>query len=248
MSDTVISDKFAVYKRRAVEDGKPIFPKKFSLETLANIKAQIGSFEYSSNYDNDPINPEEQAFKPPFRYWKDLGDGAVHYGTFDPATSEKKNSCDAVVMDGCITKANQLCVVEYKAFRVKNPDEMISKIFEYVSKYKIRKFGVETNGGQEIYVKLIEQAMRERNIFFELVPIHQHRDKSSRILALVPRYESGNLLLKQGMMELEDQMERFPVSAKLDILDALAMQLQIAEPQFERRAKPYIPREYRRVA
>src|SRR3990167_5727461 len=108
-------DTFAVYKRKAIENGVPIFPRKFSLPFLADLKVQLGSFEYAANYDNDPVDPESQKFHPPARYWTDLGDGAEHTITVDPAISEKKDSCDAVILDAAMTKANQMCVVEYTA-------------------------------------------------------------------------------------------------------------------------------------
>lgn len=234
-------------------DGELIFPKKFSSEHLRQLLKSKGSYEFYCQYFNKPIADGTQHFKPPARFWTDVSREAIHYVTFDPATSEKKNACDAVVMDCAITGANQLCVVEYKLFgQNKNPNDMMATIFEYVLKYpnphgQVKKVGIEVNGGQEIYVKLLEQEMRKRNIFFEIFPIRQHIDKFSRIIALQPRWESGNLLLKQGMFELEDQMFRFPVSEKFDVIDTLAMQLQILSPIEESKARVYIPPQYRRT-
>ena len=109
--------------------------------------------------------------------------------------------------------------------------------------------GVEVNGGQGIWVKLIEAEQRQRNIFCEIGPIQQNKDKFSRILGLHPRYESGNLLLKQGMIELSDQMVRFPVAQRVDILDALAMQIQIVDPTLiVNKVKSWVPAKYRRAA
>jgi hypothetical protein len=243
-------DAFVSMSRKAIENGEVIFKKKFTSEGLDNIKKQIGSYEYACNYDNSPVNPDTQQFKPPIRYWNVIDEGAVHYGAFDPATSEDKNSCDAVVIDACITPSNQLCVAEYKAFGggSKNPADMMDCIFKYVSMFKIKKFGIETNGGQAVYIKLLQEEQKKRNIFFEIVPINQHRDKFSRIMALQPRYESGNLLLKQGMMELEEQLIRFPVSEKLDIIDGLSMIMQIAEPKLIYKPKVYIPQGDRHAA
>ena len=242
-------DQWDVFEIGATEngeiDGQIMFPKKFNVQILKDLLKSKGSYEFYAQYFNKCLSEETQHFKPPVRYWEELGSGATHYITFDPATSEKKGACDAVVMDACITRANQMCAVEYTAFKDKNPDQMIARIFEYASKHRVGTVGVETNGGQEIYVKLIEEEMRRRNVFFKLVPIHQHQDKFSRIIALQSRWESGNLLLKQGMVELQDQFLRFPVSDKLDILDAMAMVQQIAEPVFAERAKVFIPKEYR---
>lgn len=244
-------DRFVVYKRQAREMGKPIFPKKFTSEKLDSLKITLGSYDYGCNYDNEPVSPDTQVFKPPFnRYFTDLGDGAIHAITFDPATSEKKNACDAVVLDGAVMRNNQLCVVEYTAFKKKEPSEMIDKIFTYVQKYRgyanrSIKVGIEINGGQEIYIKLIQEEQRKRNVFFEIVPLRHIVDKTSRIRALQPRWESGNLLLKQGMVELEEQMMRFPVGTKCDIIDALAMQLEVLTPQFNNKPKVWVDPNHR---
>ena len=245
---------FVVYKRKAIEDNAPIFKKKFSIDMLANLREQLGSHEYSANYDNDPLSQSARVFKDPVRYWTDLGDDPVHAITLDFATSQKKGSCDAVVLDAAISKANQLCVVEYKVFEDidKSPLSIIEKTFEYVLKYRPKtgtiKVGVEVNGGQEVYVKLFQEEMKKRNLFFQIVEIRQNVDKGVRIRALQPRWESGNLLLKQGMVELEEQMTRFPVSAKVDILDALASQLQVIDHQHITKGRVYIPPQYRRAA
>lgn len=248
------ADKFDVYSRGATEsgeiDGQVIFPKKFSTQILKDLLKAKGSFEFNAQYFNRCISVETQHFRPPVRYWSEIPEGSVHAITLDPATSESKDACDAVVLDACIAPGNQLMVVEYCAFQKKDPSLIMDKIFEYFLKYLMKskgehKVGVEVNGGQEIWIKLLEEEMRKRNVFFQLVPIRQHIDKFSRIIALQPRWESGNLLLKQGMVELEDQMSRFPVGKKVDILDALAMQEQVMEPQFVRRDRVYYPREIR---
>lgn len=232
------------YIRKVVENGQFIFPRKFDNGVLEQLKREKGSFEVSAQYFNDPISEEDQQFKPPIRYWANLEE-ATHYGAFDPATSEKESACEAVVFSGAMNRSNQLLAVEYKVFQKKNPTEMIAQMFEYAQKYQWKKLAVETNGGQEVYVKLIQEEQRKRNVYFEIVPLHHVKDKFSRIIALQPRYESGNLLLKQGMIELEDQLLRFPISSKLDIVDTLAMIQEIAEPNIGVKAKLYVPKEYR---
>lgn len=232
------------YVRKVIEDESFIFPRKFSAAVLDQLRREKGSYETSAQYFNEPVSEEDQQFGPPVRYWKELGEGVQHYGAFDPATSERKDACDAVVLSGALNQANQLLAVEYKAFQRKDPKEMIDRIFEYASANKWRKLGLETNGGQEIYVKLIEEEQRRRGIFFKIDPLHHIQDKMSRIRALQPRWESGNLLLKQGMTELEDQFLRFPVSSKLDIIDAMAMIQEISEP-FVPKPRVYVPWEYR---
>lgn len=234
------------FVRKVETNGQFLFPRKFNKAILDQLRREKGSFETSAQYYNDPISEETQHFKPPVRYWTNLDEGTAAYGAFDPATSEKETSCDAVVLAGAINGANQLLALEYKAFQSKDLNAMFDLIFKYAQVYRWRRFAVETNGGQEVYVNLLREEQRKRNVFFEIVPLHHIKDKFSRIIALQPRWESGNLLLKQGMSELEDQMLRFPVSAKLDIVDALAMVQEIGEPMIRNgRPRVYVPAEYR---
>ena len=113
-------------------DGPVIFPNKFNNRILRGLLSEKGPYEFNAQYMNDPIPESSSHFPAPVRYWNEIGDGAIHYVSFDPATAEKKDSCDAVVMDACINRANQLMAVEYKAFQQKNPEEMIAKIFEFM--------------------------------------------------------------------------------------------------------------------
>jgi len=239
-------DSFAVHKRKAVEDGKVIFPNKFNIALLENIKKQLGTYDYSCNYENEPINPETQQFKPPFRYWNELGQGCEHTITVDLAVGDKESSDFNVIMDATVNGANQLCAVDY--YRGKcGTAELIDRLFSMAILYRVKKVGIESVAYQRIFAKMIEEECRKRNVFFQVIPIIPHKDKFSRIMALQPRYESGNLLLKQGMHELEDEFTRFPVAQHDDILDALAMQLLLIQPRYESRPKVYIPPEYQSV-
>jgi predicted phage terminase large subunit-like protein len=240
-------EKFDIYIRKALENDEVIFPKKFSKSLLEELKSSKGTWEFSAQYMNECVPEDSAHFKPPFRYWTDLGENAVHYVTVDLAISEKTNADYTVVMDCAVNGSNQLCVVEYCRRRM-TPQETIEKIFEFAMKYKARKVGIESVAYQRALVHIVDEEKRKRNIFFESVPIMQHKDKFTRVIALQPRWESGNLLLKQGMVELEEEMVRFPLSSHDDTIDALAMQLQILEPQYLTRPKVYIPPKYRAVA
>lgn len=242
-------DAFVVYKRAAIEDGKVIFPQKFSQIKLDNLKGQIGTYEFSCNFENDPINPESQHFKKPFRYWTNEHNELIHAqhtGTVDLAISEKTAADYSVVMDCAITPANQLWVVDYWRKQGASPYEIIDRIFSFAQQYKWRRVGIESVAYQRALIEILKEEQRKRNIFFEVVPIIQIKDKFTRILALQPRWESGNLLIKQGMVELEEELSRFPVGEHDDLIDALAMQLQVMTPQVGGKDRVYIPPEHRR--
>lgn len=249
------AEKFDIYKTGATRDGtidgEVIFPKKFSTQKLhelrdgKNTDEGMGNYEFYCQYFNEPVSDSNQHFAPPARFWTDLGDGAEHTITVDLAISEKTSADYSVVMDCALTRSNQLCVVEYWRKRAE-PSEVLERIFEYVLKYKARKVGIEGVAYQRAMVNLVLDEQRKRNIFFEVTPILHSIDKFSRIIALQPRWQSGNLLLKQGMVELQDELFRFPVSEHDDVSDALAMQLSVVQPRGLMRPKVWIPKEYRR--
>lgn len=249
------AEQWDVYKCGATKDntidGEVIFPKKFSTAKLHELRAgkntdeAMGDYEFFCQYFNEPIATESQHFKPPVRFWTDLGDHAVHTLTVDLAISEKTSADYSVVMDCALTRANQLCVVEYWRKRAE-PSEVLERIFEYVLKYKCRRVGIEGVAYQRAMVNLVLDEQRKRNIFFEVFPILHSSDKFSRIIALQPRWQTGNLLLKQGMIELEEELFRFPVSEHDDVVDALSMQLSVIQPIGLSRPKVWIPQEYRR--
>lgn len=52
--------------RTPKEDGTPLWPARYDLKKLSDLKAQIGSFAFNSEYLNIPIDEETQVYKP---YW-----------------------------------------------------------------------------------------------------------------------------------------------------------------------------------
>src|SRR3990167_961338 len=243
-----LKEEYTIYEKGATEDGTidgaVIFPNKFTTNILKQLLKEKGSYSFFCQYFNKPIMVETQHFKPPFRYWSELGDNCEHTITVDLASTSNASSDYNVIMDACVTGSNQMCVFDY--FRSKcGVFDLIEKLFAMAIRSRVKKVGIESVAYQRIFANIIEEECRKRNVFFKVIPIVPHRDKFSRIMALQPRYESGNLLLKQGMHELEDEFSRFPVGEHDDILDSLAMQLNVIQPRYETKPKVYIPPEYR---
>ena len=58
---------YEIYIRRAIEEGKPIFPAKYSHERLMQIKATQQDL-YAKLYDNDPLPEEDREFRKTYFY------------------------------------------------------------------------------------------------------------------------------------------------------------------------------------
>lgn len=247
LTNDAMAEKFYVYTRYAresergvpAEDGHPIFPKKFTVDNLTDLKKQIGTYEWATNYMNNPINPETQLFKPPVRHWESIPEGSRHFITVDLAGTEEDSDFN-VITDCAWSKANQLYVVEYRRGRF-TPHEVIDHIFEMVDAHHPVIVGVESIAYQRIMLYLLDMEMRKRKKFFPIMPLTPHKDKFERLRALQPLWSGGNILLKPGMVELEEEFFRFPVSANDDIHDTVAMVLQLltATMPVEKKENPW---------
>ncbi len=229
------SRSFDIHIRKIVEDGKIINPKKFTFEILKDLRAKKGSYDFSCQYENDPTSPTNRIFKPPFRYWQSLPSELAHMILVDPAISKKKDSCDAIVLNTALSRTGQTYLIECGIFaeEKKHPKNLIDCIIDFHLRFGTRTVGIEAVGYQEVLCLLLQDELEKRKLFMDIVPIHNDDDKARRIICLQPDWEAGNILLKPGMTEAEEQFDNFrkPIVAKCDILDALSFRLKIP-PEF----------------
>lgn len=238
------SGAYKVYKRSVCEDnfGAPldiedpkakfIFPNKFDLETIRTIKQRQGSYHFSCQYYNEPVDLATAPFKESqFKYFDKYKYNTAFYTTVDPSTGSMGKRDDyAVVMTCGITPDNLLYVYEY-TYGIMSTYDLIESIFEHNAKYQPVAVGVESNGFQRLIQIPLRDAMMKRKIALPIVELRPHNNKSKaqRILALQPRFENGTIFIRKGQGHLKDQLRRFP-KGRDDILDALAYQLQVAVP------------------
>jgi hypothetical protein len=102
--------------------------------------------------------------------------------------------------------------------------------------------GVETVAYQKALMHFIQDEMRKRKIALPIHAVNRGPDvsKNMRIRSLVPRFEWQRILLRPGLLDLEDELFKFPRGSYDDILDALASIEEIAHP-------PEAPKESTRV-
>jgi len=230
--DIIESGAYHVVRRRAIESGKVIFPQKFDKDELDRIKAEQGSWHFSCQYLNEPIDRENAAFKQSqFKYFDEQQLNTRFYTTVDPTSGVvTKRSDYAVVLTCGITPENNLYVYEY-TYGVMSTKQLIDAIFDHYERYSPLKIGIEMHGLQRLLEKPVMDEQARRRIYFSITPLkpHNRQSKEQRILALQPRFETGTIFLRKGQHELEEQLMKFP-RGRDDIIDALAYQLQIVTP------------------
>lgn len=231
----IIEDKetaYAVYIRKILEPDEngrlvSIFPERFPKDEIRRIKKNMGNYLFYSQMMNDPVSEEDQVFKPSwFKYYSDLPEpmikGMDRVAFVDPAVSEAKGAdYTAFVVLGATPGG----IYVLDAFRRRmNPGELIEMMFTLQSKWKVRKFGVETISFQKALAFFLNRTMMVRK---EFIPIEEvGRDgnvtKEMRIRGLQPIVQHCNFYIKREMEDLKDEMIRFPRNSHDDLVDALS--------------------------
>jgi len=225
------SDKWNIVSLAAIDDGKALWPEKYSLKDLESIKSSIGPVEFSCLYQQQPINQENAEFK---KYWfKTFQDdecpgNLAIYTTVDPAISKKASADESAVVTVGVSPANDKYILEITHGRM-NPSELINTIFQHIEKFNPKIVGIETVAYQQALSHFLQLEMRKRNKFVKIQEIKSISDKEQRIRGLIPHYSNGTIWHRAGLYcsALEEQLLRFPVGSHDDIIDALAFQLQL---------------------
>ena len=214
--------------------GQPLWPQKYPLEELKAIRKTIGSGNFASLYQQDPILSETQEFKETwFKTWDKLPPKLRVMTTVDPAISQKKRADSSVVMTCGMDPQGQIYLLEYTNKKL-NPTELISEIFKHKLTWKSEKVGIETIAYQQALVHFMKAEMKKRGQFINIKEINTRSNKESRIRGLIPYYQNGAIWHCKDSEDLENELKRFPSGRHDDIVDALSMQLSLlAKPGAE---------------
>lgn len=211
------------------KEGEALWPEKFPLEILDNIKENQGIYNWISQYQQDPILSEAQEFKNEyFKYFEEqeLVQIPVRYTTtVDPAISQKDGADNSVVL----TVAKEVNGPRW--FRVREtagkftPKQLIDIIFQHHTEYNSEVF-VETVAYQKALKFYIEEEQRRREQYFSIHELKSKGNKELRIRGLLPLYQNGIIYHRKSDLEYETEALQFPRGKHDDRIDAMAMQLE----------------------
>jgi len=246
-------DNFNTFIRSAYNpDGSLFFPEVLSEEELNRQRKSLGSYLFSANYLNDPISSENAVFKKEWIRYYTIGSGGtlrpegsirpedkdakLEYFTIkdcntylhiDPALSEKKYGDYTGIVVTAISPNDIVYVLYAKRERL-NLNQIIDRIFRLYFKYNCKKLLLETQVFQRYlkYALFEEEKKRRKYLVKEEIQHAWYISKEQRISGLQSRFEFGTILLGRDMLDLEDEIIRFPVGQHDDILDALSFGLK----------------------
>lgn len=240
--------KMALFIRGAIEDGQPIWPERFSLETLAQMRADMGEYNFSCLMMNNPRNADVQDFNIQdlrFWHWADSAETIINQFdangellrripveeldiscSVDPAAAEKlKSDRNAIVTVGT-TKYGDAIVLDTWAKRC-SPLEVIEYMFYIKLRYDPRVFGIEDVAYQKVLKHFLRAEANRRNIYFNIVPLKPGGKHKQHIKGLQPVAATGHLYVHPTQHDLRTELADWPLGEHDDIADDLAMNMQM---------------------
>lgn len=242
------------------ETERSLWPERWSLADLRHLMEEKPSV-YAKEMQNDPVAGHMQKFrKEDFRYWKQEGTRYALYDeegkitssgnlsdciaaiSCDLAWDEKRQHDFSVILPGFLTPSSDILVSDYICKKGLRPHEIEEIIFSMETRLKALTnstvfIGFEKAKLEKVIKHLLKQAMKQRNHFLVFKDLVWDGDKQQRIeTRLEPRYAQHVMYHKQGMGELEYQLERFPSGAHEDLPDALQGLCQIL--QYPKNTRP----------
>jgi len=226
------------------KEGNLLFPEKLSRKFLDDEKRRLGSM-YSALYLNEPVVSENALFKKEWiKYYKELPEDleVQFYTAVDPAVSTSDEADNYVVITCAQDNMGKLYVEDLRCGHF-TPDEGISHIIATKLLYNPRKVGIETNTFQTYIKHNLQKELDARRLYMNIVELSHFgkKSKAQRIEALEPYFKAGDILIKEGIEELEEELLSYP-KGRDDVLDALAMILELL-PRRRSQSKPlFLPK------
>lgn len=215
-------------------EGEALWPTRYDLAELADIKKTIGPYEWEALYQQRPISSETQEFKPDWYKYRTHTEVAAlerrhRTLTVDTAASKRTSADFTGMVDNLVAKDGTW---NLKAWKEKvAPDVLIEILFSLHLLNKYDKIGIEEGMYMLVIKPFLDIEMRKRGIYLPIVPLkHNSTQKEVRIRGLVPPYAAGVIYHIEGECdELEYEQAAFPNGKHDDVLDAEAYQVQLLE-------------------
>lgn len=213
--------------------GEPLWADMYTMESLMETKRDIGSYDWSALYQQNPVDVESQVFKEEWfreRDWEEVRKlNTRNFLTIDPAPAKTKKADFIGVCENYVDSENNWNLI---AYRMKDdPKGLIDLLFKKKREMNFEKVGIEEGTYNDVLKPFLEDEMKRRGVFFEVVTLkHREQRKELRIRGLLPRYQSKTIYHITGACrDLEEELIRFPNAKNDDVCDATAYQPQIAE-------------------
>lgn len=221
-----LSNRVDAYVRGAYnDDGSLYFPERFNEKKLKELKEYHGSYLFSSFYLNLPADKDRALIKKSdIKYYKNKPEGLNVFSACDPAFSQEKTADYSSIVTVGVDAESKWYVLEVRRGRW-TITELIDNLFSVYDRFGPISMSLEVIGPSQSLLSPIRAEEERRNRYLPLTEIKARPplEKEMRIRAeLQPRFENGQVFIKKGMTELEDELLNFPNSRYDDVIDSLS--------------------------
>lgn len=219
------------------EEFSSLWPEKFTLEELRKRLRADGWYQFSSQYQNDPIPAEDAKFRREwFKYYDETdvrGKALTKIMTVDPAISLEKDADYTAIVTCGVDEFSNVFLLDIWRGKVQ-PFELIAKIFEKAEFYHPNHIGIETVAYQKALSYSLREEMQKRRRYLPLTEIQPHeRSKDLRIQGLQPLYENRKVFHQKDHplnFYFETELVSFPRGKNDDMIDAFSYALDFIHP------------------
>ena len=221
----------ATHRELRRKEGEALWPERFDINALQEIKNTIGPYDFQSLYQGSPVLTEKQEFNP--AWFQKITEQEVdlkrteRYLTVDTAISKSSQADFTGFCDNRVDRDNYWYL---KAWRMRlGADEFVEALFSLHAQHRYTRIGIERTVYLDGLKPYLDAEQRRRNIFLPLVDLkHNQTQKEIRIRGVIPRYASKSVFHILGeCADLEQEMAEFPNGLHDDVLDATAYQEQL---------------------
>lgn len=214
------------------KEGEALWPTRYNMTELEDIKKTLGPYEFSALYQANPVDDSKREFK---KEWiKPISLEEVNkkrtrkFASIDTNLKKSDASDFTGVTRNYVDELNNWHIRSTR-YRV-NSKEILDLVFLlHAEGFEI--IGIEEGAFTYVVQPFLEEEMKKRGQFPNVVPLkHNQTMKEVRIRGLQPRYAAGAIYHIEGTCsDLEEEMMTFPNGTYDDCLDSEAYQIQIAE-------------------
>ena len=221
------------HERDMLAGARVLWPEKLSYYDLRVMRLVEGESAFSSEMQNQPVNPADCLFSPQSFHYYDPA--AVDfraprfrfYGYCDPSLGRTAASDYSALVTLAVDGDTGLAYVYDADLARRHPDRILADILD--KERALRRatgrgytlFGAETNQFQWFLKEQLVRESARAGLYLPVEGVRASEDKALRIASLQPDIRNGYLLFRTDQTLLLRQLMEFPLGAHDDGPDAL---------------------------
>lgn len=218
-----------------------LWEEKLSYYDLMEIKVSEGDASFSSELQNEPIDPDSATFN---EEWFDYYDPAlvdwksrdfIFIGANDPSLGKNKRSDTSSIINLALSLSTGYMYVVDASVEKRKPDVIIDDVIEMSKRLKrdyrkgFYRFGVETVQFQYFFKDVMAKRSREEGEYIPIEEIQSTVNKQLRIESLQPVIKNKYLKFNREHKALLKQLKEYPMGRNDDGPDGLQMAVALAQ-------------------